>query len=143
MTTLSLERIRELDTATDADQEVRDFLRSVRLVTFCHDDNGETIRELSSKLDIPLKDFSAYVWLQIYIAELSMSCDDVPDSRVVAEQFGIDCGKFVTYLEYRAELFSAELEAQDLQVDDSRLSVDERKELLEDLLEEAADGPDF
>ena len=105
MQTLSLSRICELDVACIP---VRVCFESIRLGDVDHEDNKEVFMEIARGLGITLEEVASYVWLQIYIRELTESTDDLPSVEIIARQFGIEFAEFERYLGNRVETLQSE-----------------------------------
>ncbi len=150
MRMLTIERIR----AFDRMPELADLAEQAKLASMEHEDCREAILYLAFKLRIPVPELSSYIWLKAYIAELSLSYDEVPDPEIVAQQFGINWDDFQVYLDEQAMLLGQKLEEiPDRNGDfgvcsevldrsgDLAFFSDEEEAYLADLQEEAGDLP--
>jgi len=97
----------ELIERLDADHRMDKFLRHTRAQTMGHEDNLFKIRKLATELSDPpdrivtSDQIFSYVWLQCYIRELIETFEDIPETSVIAQQFGIDFDAFENYVSRR------------------------------------------
>lgn len=95
MQSITLDFVRKLDSSS----KIQKFLQGVQRETANHEDNRSCIRTLAEDLKIEVNKLSSYIWLQIYLEEITNSYDDAPDIAVVAQQFGIDLDELRNYIE--------------------------------------------
>lgn len=131
------------------------FLRHIRVQTLSHEDNRLRMTQLAQDLGYDLEQVSSYIWLQCYIRELIESFEDVADSYVIAQQFGIDFDEFQEYVGRREvalsdslcfngsllllqEQYDAEAEYERLQAASRGLTVQEWRDYIEDLQQDAS-----
>ena len=91
----------ELIERLDADHRMDKFLRHTRSKTMEHEDNLFKIRRLAKELGVDPEKIFSYVWLQCYIRELIETFEAIPDTSVIAQQFGIDFDAFEDYVSRR------------------------------------------
>jgi len=91
----------ELIERLDGDHRMDKFLRHTRAQTMGHEDNLFKIRRLAAELGVDSEQIFSYVWLQCYIRELIETFEDIPETSVIAQQFGIDFDAFEEYVSRR------------------------------------------
>ena len=151
----------ELIERLDADHRMDKFLRHTRSQTMGHEDNLFKIRRLAAELSDPpdrivtSEQIFSYVWLQCYIRELIETFEVVPETSVIAEQFGIDFDAFEDYVGRRETelandprhngyllLFQEESDAANeeefLQASSHGMTVQQWRNYIEDLQQDAS-----
>lgn len=127
---LTMEQIQEFDETIFP--RVKSFCLTVVRLNFDHDDNRLEIYRLARELGIDFQVLCSYVWLQIYLQELSDSFGDIPSPEDVAKLFDIPLDQFTEYVEQRTRELDCVKRAGEMDVPYSEEPTEE--ELLEDAL---------
>lgn len=87
-------------------EAVLEFVRHTRVATFCHEDNLAKVKDLAKKHDFSQARMSKYLWLQVYIAELASTFDDLepPESVAGPNHYDFRWSEFEAYYMARAEV---------------------------------------
>lgn len=85
-------------------EDVLEFVRHVRVSTIGHDDVLTQIQALAKEHDFSQARMSKYLWLQVFIAQLASTDDEIPAPTKVAFQYEIPWPEFERYYMARAEV---------------------------------------
>ena len=111
MQNLSWKLVKKFDALCDSDG-IRGFLLTVKLSDFFNQDNTQEILGFAEKLGVKPQELGMYIWLQVYIRELSESFEDTLLKEVVAQYVGLRCNRrFRQYIDRRAESMRLSLHA--------------------------------
>jgi hypothetical protein len=137
---MTMEQVRKFDRVAWPEAEVRNFCFTVVRSNFEHEDNYGALRRLARNLSISFKLLCFYVWLQIYLMELSDSFDDIPPLHEIARDYGIPLAELEKYASERTEVFKKIREADEASLGGGRAFSASDEPSDEELLDDAAYG---